>query len=76
MGNKKISNKKYNGGYVGLLALLITVAIIAYLIVQSDLFKNFGTENTDTVKGSFDAIDSARNAKNLIEQHSREAAGQ
>ena len=84
MQNKGISNKKYKGGFIGLLVLLITVAIIAILIVRTDLFsvKNQDIDMFDqdsdknVIERGMDAIDSARNAKNLIEQHTREATGQ
>lgn len=62
---------KKNGGYVGLLALLITVAIIALITWRSDLFTN--SENKDNsqsvIERDLGAIDSARDAKNLIEQN-------
>ena len=75
MQRKKMPNKKYSGGFIGLLALLICVAIIAILIVRSDLFSG-NKDGKNTIEQGMDAIDAAKNAKNLIEQHTREAVGQ
>ena len=69
MQNRRISSEKYSGGFIGLLALLICVAIIAILITRSDLFSG-QKDGKNTIEGGFDAIDAAKNAKNLIEQHS------
>jgi hypothetical protein len=68
-----------NGGYIGLLMLLIGVAIIALVIVRTDLFKGFPTGQNDgknVIEGGFDAIDSAKNAKNTIEESSRKTSEQ
>jgi len=72
---QKNFDKKFSSGFIGLLALLIAVAIIAILIVRSDLFSR-SPDGKNTIEGGFDAIDAAKNAKYLIEQHSKEAAGQ
>lgn len=60
-----------NGGYVGLLALLITVAIIALITWRSDLFST--SDNNDNIQSVIErdlgAIDSARDAKNMLEQN-------
>ncbi|HTE48376.1 MAG TPA: hypothetical protein VK675_00515 [Candidatus Paceibacterota bacterium] len=72
---QKDLNIKFNRGFIGLLALLICVAIIAIIIIRSDLFSG-QKDGKNTIEGGFDAIDAAKNAKNLIEQHSRDAAGQ
>ena len=60
-----------NGGYVGLLALLITVAIIALITWRSDLFSNGDNKgNTQSViERDLGAIDSARDAKNMLAQN-------
>lgn len=79
MQTKKISNKKYIGGYIGLLMLLITVAVMAFIIVRTDLFKGFSTDQKNSkniIEEGFDAINQSKNAKNLIEQNSRNAATQ
>jgi len=71
MKNKKI----FNGGYVGLLMLLIGVAIITFLIVRTDLFTG-QKEGKNMIEGGFNTIDAAKNAKNVIEERSRNAAEQ
>ncbi len=70
----RILSGKYNGGFVGLLMLLICVSIIALIIVRTDLFKGFPTGqsgNQNTFEHGIDAINAAKNAKNLIEQNSK-----
>ena len=64
MENKKI----LNGGYVGLLMLLIGVAIIAYLIVGTDLFTG-QKEGKNMIEQGQDSINKAKTAKDLIEQN-------
>ena len=54
---------------------MICVAIIAILMVRSDLFSGM-KDGKNTIEQGMDAIDAAKNAKNLIEQHTREAVGQ
>ena len=66
-------------GFVGLIALLVTVAVIGFLFWRADLFTqkpNPGAEGTsDLVHGSNqveqgrNAIDAAQNAKNVIESN-------
>ncbi|MDQ5954966.1 MAG: hypothetical protein QG583_894 [Patescibacteria group bacterium] len=75
--------QKMNGGFIGLIALLISVAIIALIVVRTDLFQGStsidedGNEvkNSDVnmIEGGFNAIDKARDAKNLIEENNRKA---
>jgi uncharacterized membrane protein len=75
--------KKWNGGFIGLIALLISVAIIALIVVRTDLFGGSTSidENGNEVKnpdvnmieGGFNAIDKARDVKNLIEENNRKA---
>lgn len=62
--------RNLNGGYIGLLMLLIGVAIIAILFVKSTWFANFG-QGRATPGTGFNTINSAQNAKNLIEQNSQ-----
>jgi len=64
-----------NKGFIGLLVLLVVVAIIAILFLKSAVFKNFG-EGRAMPSTGFNAIDSAENARNLIEENSRKAAEQ
>lgn len=75
----KHKGRKNSGGYIGLLMLLIGVAIIALVIVRTDLFGGFPTgqtNNKNMIQGGFDAIDEAKGAKNIIEESSRKAAEQ
>jgi len=69
-----------NGGYAGLIMLMITVAIMALIIVRTDLFtgekviQEEGQEGVQTNKGSmlergFDAVDQAKEAKALMEKN-------
>ena len=74
---------KHKGGYIGLLMLLIGVAIIALVVVRTDLFKG-KTLNPETgeiendgknmLEGGFDAINQAKNAKNIIEENSQKSS--
>ncbi|MBP9715049.1 MAG: hypothetical protein KBD52_00985 [Candidatus Pacebacteria bacterium] len=74
---------KTNRGFIGLIALLISVAIIALIIVRTDLFGGSTSIDEDgnevknpdvnMIEGGFNAIDKARDAKNLIEENNRKA---
>lgn len=66
-----MQNKRYlkNGGYVGLLMLLIGVAIIAFLIVRTDLFTG-QKEGKNMIEQGQDNINKAKAAKDMIEQNS------
>jgi len=64
MKNKKI----LNGGYVGLLMLLIGVAIITYLIVGTDLFTG-QKEGKNMIEQGQDSINQAKAAKDMIERN-------
>lgn len=71
-----MKTKKINqSGFVGLLVLLVVVAIIAILFVKSTWFANFGEGRAAPGTG-FNTIDSAQNAKNLIEQNSQKTNDQ
>jgi hypothetical protein len=73
METKIISNKKYNGGYIGLLMLLIGVAIVALLIVRTDLFSG-QKDGKNMIEQGSDAVDEVERVKDLIEQNSRRSA--
>jgi hypothetical protein len=60
--------KKYQGGYVGLLALLISLAIMTYLIVEVWL-KPIATENGGTTTTYTQAILEAEKAKASLEHN-------
>ena len=59
-------------GFIGLLALLITVAIIALVAMRGDLFG--GKSIVEQKQGYNQDIQAAQNAKALMEQRSKEAA--
>lgn len=59
-------------GFIGLIALLISVGIIALLIVRTDLFSP-NKEDKSMLQISTDAIDEARDVKIMIENNNRKA---
>ncbi len=61
-----------NKGFIGLIALLISVAIIALIVVRTDLFSP-AKEKKSMIEVGTDAIDEARNVKVLIEENNRKA---
>ncbi len=69
MQNKRILK---NGGYVGLLMLLIGVAIVAFLIVRTDLFTGQKGEQDgkNMIEQGQDDINKAKAVKDLVEQNS------
>ena len=73
--NKSFIQNKLNGGYIGLISLLIGVVIIAFIIAKTDIFT--GQKNgKNTIEQGREVIDQANNAKNIIEQYSRRAIEQ
>ena len=58
--------------YIGLIALLVSVAIIALIVVRTDLFSK-AKEKKSMIEIGTDAIDEARDVKNLIEENNRKA---
>jgi hypothetical protein len=64
--------KNNTGGFIGLVALLISVAIIALIVVRTDLFSP-AKEKKSMIEVGTDAIDEARNVKVLIEENNRKA---
>jgi len=59
--------KDLEGGYIGILMLLIGVVIIIFLIVRTDLFTGQkGSKNM--IEQGTDSIQKAKNVKNLVEQ--------
>lgn len=55
-----------NRGFIGLLSLLITVAIISVVVWRSDLLSSNAKKQNQIEQGT-GAIEAAENAKNLIE---------
>jgi len=54
------------GGFIGLLALLISVAVIALIVVRTDLFSGKDGDKSMLEQGT-DAVNRANEVKNLIE---------
>jgi hypothetical protein len=82
-----MKNKNLNGGFVGLLMLLIVVAGIIFFIVRTDLFtggkldKNATEEGTNLegqnmLEQGQSAIQKAKDAKALLEQNDKNRFGQ
>ena len=69
--NIKLEKNKYNGGFIGLLALLIGVSIIIFFIMRSDIFTK-KKEDKNIIEQSNSYIEQARETKKLIEQTSFE----
>ena len=67
-----------NSGYIGLLALLISVAIIIFLIIRMDLYYKKGAngEPTQNTPAKLQAIDSAKQAKDMIEKNNQKTVEQ
>jgi hypothetical protein len=65
---------KKRGGYVGLLGLLITVALISILVWRSDLFG--GAKQKTIIEQDTKAIDSAQQVKQILEKQSRQTSEQ
>ncbi|MFA6251445.1 MAG: hypothetical protein WC603_02355 [Candidatus Paceibacterota bacterium] len=64
-----------NGGYIGILMLLLGVAIIVFFIIRTDLFTN-EKDGKNMIEQNKDAIDKANAVKALMEQKSRESVGE
>ena len=70
----------FNGGYVGLLMLFISVSLIVFFIVRTDLFKG-KTLNPETgemekddrniIEGGFDAINQTKDLKAKLEYNAQ-----
>ncbi|OGI76912.1 hypothetical protein A3B85_00005 [Candidatus Nomurabacteria bacterium RIFCSPHIGHO2_02_FULL_37_13] len=69
MQHKRIAN----GGYIGLLMLLISVVIIIFFIVRTDLFTGQKNSKNMLEQGN-DAIKQAQEVKNLIEKNNQQSA--
>lgn len=76
MKNKKSSN----AGFIGLLALLIGVTILIFLMVRNMSLLQGNKTNTNNTSeqgtNNLSPIDSAKNAKDLIEQNNARAIEQ
>ena len=74
MKNRKIPN----GGYVALLALLVSTVIIILLFLRTDLYtkKTANGGPVQSIPEGLKAIDAAKQAKDMIEKNSQKAAGQ
>ena len=81
---EKFWKKSGDSGFIGLIVLMISVAIIALLVIRTDLFqgnlaggKGNQTEGIEPLRGNnmieqgISAIDKAKKAKALLEQNDR-----
>lgn len=71
--NITMKDKKFlNGGFIGLLILLIGVAIIIFFIMRTDLFTGQkGSKNM--IEQNLDSVNRAKEVKIMIEQNSRQS---
>jgi len=68
MRDKPVQNR----GYIGLLLLLLGVALMAMLIVRSDLFSG-KKDDKGMLEEDLQAVDKAQEAKNLLEQQNKQS---
>lgn len=60
--------RKVNGGYIGLLMLLIGVALIIFFIVRTDLFSG-QKDGKNMIEQGTDAVEETNEVKHLIEKN-------
>ena len=65
------NKKNLNSGYVGLLMLLIGVAVIALVVVRTDLFTG-NKDGQNMIEQGQDAIDQANEIKDILERRNSE----
>jgi hypothetical protein len=71
-----LKNKiKVNGGYIGLIMLLIGVVIIVFVVVRTDVFTSQKEDKNIIEKGN-GYIDQTKEAKDLIEKNSQKTMGE
>jgi hypothetical protein len=67
-----MQRKILNGGFIGLLILLIGVAIIIFFIMRTDWFTGQkGSKNM--IEQNLDSVNRAKEVKIMIEQNSRQS---
>ena len=64
------SKSNLNEGFIGLIALLIGVAIIVFFIVRTDIFTGQSGDKSSIEQGQ-DAIQKAKDVRNMVEQNDR-----
>ena len=67
----KMSTKNLHGGYIGLVALLISVVIIALIIVRTDLFTG-DKDGKNMIEQGNDAINQTNKVKDMLESKNSE----
>lgn len=67
------NKKNINGGYIGLLILLLGVVFMAFLFFRSDLFLG-QKEGKTIIEKDLEAINQAKEVKNLVEENSKKSA--
>lgn len=70
-----IIKNKFNRGFIGLLILLISITIITFFIIRTDLFTG-QKDGKNMIQSGKEAVDEAKAAKNLMEQDSKKAIGE
>jgi len=65
-------SRTINGGYIGILMLLLGVALMAFLIIRTDLFTG-GKDGNDKnmIEQSKADIDQAKAVKEMMEKNTR-----
>jgi|GEM_PF-5877482 len=66
-----MNKNKLNGGFIGILMLLIGVAIIIFFILRTDLFTG-EKEDKNMIEQGSSYIDQAKEAKNMLEKNSQQ----
>lgn len=62
-------HKNSNGGFVGILMILITVTVIIFIMFRTDLF-NGKKGSKSVVEQNIDAVQQAKDVKALLEKNS------
>jgi flagellar basal body-associated protein FliL len=71
-----MKNKKtLNGGYVGLVILLVGVSILVFFMFKSNLTSQ-GKYNKNAIEKGNDYINQAKNTKDMLEKSSQRAVGE
>ena len=68
-----MKDRNLNGGYIGIAALLLSLAFIIFFIVKTDLFSGRG-DGKSMIEQDKEPVDSAEAVRAKIEMNSRNAA--
>lgn len=64
-----LNNKNSNGGFVGILMILITVTVIIFIMFRTDMF-NGKKGSKSMIEQDLDAVQQAKDVKALLEKNS------